>query len=93
MPSAYVLPGPSRPGLGVRAGGHRPRVRAGRLSPPRHLRGTVHVLLDSLESVDADRIVALVANIEEYVPYLVVTLLPEEVQALDGQEYTVIETI
>jgi DNA repair ATPase RecN len=38
--------------------------------------------LDSLEAIDADRIAALVEYFAEFVPYLVVALLPEDAAAL-----------
>lgn len=41
------------------------------------------MVLDSLESIDADRIAALVDYFAEYAPFLVVALLPEDAQALD----------
>lgn len=41
------------------------------------------MVLDSLEAIDAERIAALVDYIQEYVPYLVIALLPEDAQALD----------
>jgi hypothetical protein len=41
------------------------------------------VLLDSLEAIDADRIAALVDYFAEFVPSLVVALLPEDARALD----------
>lgn len=41
------------------------------------------VLLDSLESIDADRIGALVDYFATYAPYLVVALLPGDAEAID----------
>lgn len=41
------------------------------------------MILDSLEAIDADRIAALLDYFAEYVPYLVVALLPEDAQAVD----------
>jgi DNA repair exonuclease SbcCD ATPase subunit len=41
------------------------------------------LLLDSLESIDAERIAALVDYFADFVPYLVVALLPEDARALD----------
>ncbi|MFB6129453.1 MAG: archaea-specific SMC-related protein [Salinigranum sp.] len=41
------------------------------------------MVLDSLEAVDAERIAALVEHFREYVPFLLVALLPEDAQALD----------
>jgi DNA repair exonuclease SbcCD ATPase subunit len=40
------------------------------------------VLLDSIEAIDSDRIGALVDYLEEYAPYLVVALLPEDAAAV-----------
>jgi len=51
------------------------------------------ILLDSLEAIDADRIAALVEYFEDYVDYLAVALLPEDAQALEGQQYSMIESI
>jgi DNA repair exonuclease SbcCD ATPase subunit len=45
------------------------------------------MLLDSLEAIDSDRIAALVEYFSDYAEYLVVALLPEDAQALDG-DYT-----
>jgi septal ring factor EnvC (AmiA/AmiB activator) len=42
------------------------------------------MVLDSLEAIDADRIARLVDYFEEYAPYLVVALLPEDADALDA---------
>ncbi|MBX0298099.1 hypothetical protein [Haloarcula nitratireducens] len=39
--------------------------------------------MDSLESIDSDRIIQLVEYFEDYAEYLVVALLPEDAQALD----------
>ncbi|MFP8890150.1 archaea-specific SMC-related protein [Natrialbaceae archaeon A-CW2] len=50
------------------------------------------VLLDSLESLDSDRIASLVEYFGEYCDYLVVALLPEDARALDD-EHTFIESI
>jgi len=41
------------------------------------------MLLDSLEAIDSARIAALVEYFGEFVPHLVVALLPEDAQALD----------
>ncbi len=41
------------------------------------------MLLDSLEMVDGDRLVDLVAYLEEFVPYLVVVLLPDHADAFE----------
>ncbi|WP_254280450.1 archaea-specific SMC-related protein [Haloarcula marina] len=43
------------------------------------------MLLDSLEAIDADRIAALVSYFAEFVPYLVVALLPEDAAALPSR--------
>ena len=40
------------------------------------------MLLDSLESIDSERIAALVSYFAELVPYLIVALLPEDAEAL-----------
>ncbi|ELY49434.1 archaea-specific SMC-related protein [Natronorubrum sulfidifaciens] len=42
------------------------------------------MLLDSLEAIDAERIAALVEYFESHVPYLVVALLEEDAQAVEG---------
>ncbi|ELY35470.1 archaea-specific SMC-related protein [Halalkalicoccus jeotgali] len=44
------------------------------------------MLLDSLEALDSERIAALVEYLEQYAPYIVVALLPEDAAALD-EEY------
>ncbi|MDL5360774.1 archaea-specific SMC-related protein [Halalkalicoccus sp. NIPERK01] len=41
------------------------------------------MLLDSLEALDSERIAALVEYLEQYAPYIVVALLPEDAAALD----------
>lgn len=41
------------------------------------------MVIDSVEALDADRIAALVEYFEEYVPYLVVALLPDDAAALN----------
>jgi len=43
------------------------------------------MVLDSLEAIDADRIAALVEHFAEFVPYLVVALLPEDAAALPNR--------
>lgn len=43
------------------------------------------MLLDSLESIDADRIAALIDYFSDFVPYLVVALLPEDASALPDE--------
>jgi len=43
------------------------------------------MLLDSLEAIDSDRIGALVEYFAEFVPFLVVALLPEDAAALSGE--------
>lgn len=50
------------------------------------------MLLDSLEALDSERIAALVEYLEQYAPYIVVALLPEDAAALD-EEYTRITEI
>ncbi|UTF55725.1 archaea-specific SMC-related protein [Natronosalvus rutilus] len=50
------------------------------------------VLLDSLESLDSDRIASLVEYFGEYCDYLVVALLPEDSQAL-ADDHQFIESI
>ncbi|PCR88820.1 archaea-specific SMC-related protein [Natrinema ejinorense] len=50
------------------------------------------MLLDSLEAIDAERIAALVEYFESSAPYLVVALLDEDAQALEGN-HDVITTI
>ncbi|MFC7198669.1 archaea-specific SMC-related protein [Halospeciosus flavus] len=47
------------------------------------------VLLDSLEAIDSERIAALVDYFEQYVPFVVVALLPEDAQALDDDYHRV----
>ena len=43
------------------------------------------LLLDSLETIDAERIAALVEHFGEYAEYVVVALLPEDAGALGGE--------
>ncbi|MFB6102107.1 MAG: archaea-specific SMC-related protein [Haloplanus sp.] len=43
------------------------------------------MLLDSLEAIDSERIARLISHFEDYVPYLVVALLPEDARALDDE--------
>lgn len=50
------------------------------------------MLLDSLESIDSERLATLVSYLSEFVEYLVVALLPEDAQALPDQ-YSVISEI
>jgi septal ring factor EnvC (AmiA/AmiB activator) len=50
------------------------------------------MLLDSLEALDSERIAALVEYLEQYAPYIVVALLPEDAAALD-EKYTRITEI
>lgn len=50
------------------------------------------MLLDSLESIDSERIATLVEYLEEYSAYLVVALLPEDANALN-EEYRRVEEI
>ncbi|MXV60568.1 chromosome segregation protein SMC [Natronorubrum sp. JWXQ-INN-674] len=42
------------------------------------------MLLDSLEAIDSERIATVVEYFESYVPYLVVALLDEDAQAIEG---------
>jgi DNA repair exonuclease SbcCD ATPase subunit len=44
------------------------------------------MLLDSLEMIDGERLVGLVDYLREYVPYLVVVLLPDHAAAFDGPD-------
>ncbi len=41
------------------------------------------MLLDSLEALDSERIATLIEYLDQYVPYIVVALLPEDAAALD----------
>ncbi|MEM4780417.1 MAG: AAA family ATPase [Halalkalicoccus sp.] len=41
------------------------------------------MLLDSLEALDSERIAALIEYLQQYAPYIVVALLPEDAAALD----------
>ena len=41
------------------------------------------MLLDSLEALDSERIAILIDYLEQYVPYVIVALLPEDAAALD----------
>lgn len=50
------------------------------------------MLLDSLETIDADRIAALIDHLKEYTNFLIVALLVEDANALD-QEFTRITNI
>jgi hypothetical protein len=45
------------------------------------------MLLDSLEALDSGRIAALIDYLDQYAPYIVVALLPEDAAALD-ESYT-----
>ena len=49
------------------------------------------VLLDSLETIDSDRIAALVDYFEEYADHVVVALLPEDAAALDDDHERITE--
>jgi chromosome segregation ATPase len=49
------------------------------------------MLVDSLETIDSDRIAALVEHFSEYATYLVVALLPEDAAALDEDYQRVTE--
>ncbi|WP_336344577.1 archaea-specific SMC-related protein [Halalkalicoccus ordinarius] len=50
------------------------------------------MLLDSLEALDSERIAALIDYLDQYAPYVVVALLPEDAAALDDS-YTRITEI
>jgi hypothetical protein len=41
------------------------------------------MLLDSLETIDSDRIASLIGYLEEYVPFVVVALFSDDKQAVD----------
>ena len=43
------------------------------------------MLLDSLEAIDSERIARLVGHVEEYCPYLVIALLPEDARMLPDE--------
>ncbi|ADB63636.1 Kinetochore-Ndc80 complex, subunit Spc25 (plasmid) [Haloterrigena turkmenica DSM 5511] len=49
------------------------------------------MLLDSLEAIDAERIATLLEYFESHVPYLVVALLEEDAQAVDGNHAQITE--
>jgi chromosome segregation ATPase len=49
------------------------------------------MLLDSLETIDSDRIAALVDYFEEYADYVVAALLPEDAAALDDDYQRIAE--
>ena len=49
------------------------------------------VLLDSLETIDSDRIAVLVDYFEEYADHVVVALLPEDAAALDDDHERITE--
>ena len=49
------------------------------------------MLLDSLETIDSERIAALVEHFSEYTDYMVVALLPEDAAALDDDYQRVTE--
>ena len=42
------------------------------------------MLPDSVESIDANRTAQLVEHLEQYAPYIVAALLPEDAGALNG---------
>lgn len=50
------------------------------------------MLLDSLEALDSERIAALIDYLDQYAPYVIVALLPEDAAALD-ESYTRITEI
>lgn len=43
------------------------------------------ILLDLLEAIDAERIAQLVEYLKQYASYIVVALLPEDADALNGE--------
>jgi hypothetical protein len=47
------------------------------------------MLLDSLETIDAQRIATLVRYLEDYNDYLVVALLPEDAAPLEGEYHRI----
>ncbi len=49
------------------------------------------MLLDSVEAIDSERIATLVEYFQEYVPYLVVALLKEDAQAIEGDHEVISE--
>ena len=49
------------------------------------------MILDSLEAIDSNRIATLIEYFEEYAPYIVVSLLPEDADALDDSYHRVTE--
>ena len=49
------------------------------------------MILDSLEAIDSDRIATMIEYFEEYAPYIVVSLLPEDADALDDSYHRVTE--
>ncbi|WP_200895624.1 archaea-specific SMC-related protein [Halorubrum saccharovorum] len=52
------------------------------------------MLLDSLESIDSERIAALISYFAEFVPYLIVALLPEDADVLaDDYAYVPAESL
>jgi DNA repair exonuclease SbcCD ATPase subunit len=50
-----------------------------------------YILLDSLEAVDSERIAKLVDYVSDYADYLVVALLTEDAQAVDGDHRRITE--
>ncbi|WP_408960367.1 archaea-specific SMC-related protein [Natrinema sp. 74] len=49
------------------------------------------MVLDSLEAIDSERIAAVVEYFHSYVPYLVVALLDEDAQAIEGDHAVITE--
>jgi hypothetical protein len=49
------------------------------------------MLLDSLETIDSDRIAALVDYFGDYADYVVVALLPEDAAALNDEHERITE--
>jgi len=45
------------------------------------------MLLDSLEAIDSERIATLLEYFEDYAEFLVVALLPEDAEAVDGNQF------
>jgi chromosome segregation ATPase len=46
------------------------------------------MLLDSVEMIDGNRLVELVSYLQEYVPYLIVVLLPDHARAFENATFT-----
>ena len=56
-----------------------------------HVVGILTEVLDSLETIDSERIAALVEYFSEYTDYMMVALLPEDAAALDDDYRRVTE--